>query len=136
MARKQNKPLPPLDWLQPRLRLAHRLSLLLLAALAILLTVWNLAFADLHGARPWVIIGIELVPLLLIAPGMLLGSPRAHAWACFVMNLYFIKGVLALIDPARVWLGILETLFSVALFGSALMYTRWKYQHERRLQGE
>lgn len=136
MARKKNKPLPSLQWLQPRMRLVHIASLLLLAALALLLAVWNHFFADLHGARTWVITSIELAPLLLVGPGMLLGSPRAHAWACFVMNLYFIKGILALIDPARAWLGVLETLLSVLLFTSALLYTRWRYQYERRMAGE
>ncbi len=131
MARNKDKPLPPLEWLQPRMRLMHVVSLVLLAALALLLVVWNQFFADLHGARTWVISAIELFPLLLVAPGMLLGSARVHAWACFVMNLYFIKGVLAWIDPARAWLGVLETLLSVALFTSALLYVRWRYQYER-----
>ncbi|NLD14317.1 MAG: DUF2069 domain-containing protein [Gammaproteobacteria bacterium] len=136
MARKKNKPLPPLEWLQPRMQAARLLSAVLLAALAVLLLVWNLWFADLHGARIWVIASIELAPLLLVAPGMLLGSARVHAWACFMMNLYFIKGVLAWIDPARAWLGAAETLLSVALFTSALLYTRWRYQYERHLAGE
>lgn len=136
MARKKDKPLPSLEWLQPRMRLMHLTSLFLLAALAILLVVWNQFFADLHGARTWVISGIELFPLLLVAPGMLLGSARVHAWACFVMNLYFIKGVLAWIDPARAWLGMLETLLSVTLFTTSLLYVRWRYQYERHLAGE
>lgn len=136
MARKKNKPLPPLEWLQPRLRIARLLSLLQLIALVLLLLMWNLWFADLHGARIGVISSIELAPLLLVAPGMLLGSARVHAWACFMMNLYFIKGVLAWIDPARAWLGAAETLLSVGLFTSALLYTRWKYQQERHLAGE
>lgn len=136
MARKTKKPLPPLDWLMPRMRLARGMSAGLLLALIALLALWNQFFADLHGARSWVITSIELAPLLLVAPGMLLGSARAHAWVCFVVNLYFIKGVLAWIDPARMWLGILETLLSVALFVCALLYTRWRYQYERHQAGE
>ena len=114
----------------------HIVSLLLLATLATSLVVWNQFFADLHGARTWVINSVELVPLLLVAPGMLLGSARVHAWACFVMNLYFIKGVLAWIDPSRTEIGIIETTLSVSLFMSAMLYTRWRYQYERRLSGE
>lgn len=136
MSRKKDKPLPPLEWLKPRMRAAHIISLLLVFSLAVLLAAWNHWFADLHGARPWVITSIELAPLLLVIPGMLLGSARVHAWACFVMTLYFIKGVLAWIDPSRAWLGALETLFSVSLFLSALYYTRWRYQYERHLAGE
>jgi NAD(P)H dehydrogenase (quinone) len=38
--------------------------------------VYYLVVADLHGARPWVILLIELMPLLILAPGMLMGSAR------------------------------------------------------------
>lgn len=125
---KKNKLLPEPDWLLPRVKISRVLSLVSFLALIVLLLVWNLFFADLHGARPWVIISIELIALLIIAPGMLLGSPRTHAWAAFIVNLYFIKGVLASIDPSRTWLGILEISLSVSLFFSALYYTRWSYQ--------
>lgn len=128
---KKNKLLPEPDWLLPRVKISRVLSLVSFLALIALLLVWNLFFADLHGARPWVIISIELIALLIIAPGMLLGSPRTHAWAAFIVNLYFIKGVLASIDPSRTWLGILEISLSVSLFFSALYYTRWSFQLNR-----
>ncbi|SER60846.1 Uncharacterized membrane protein [Azotobacter beijerinckii] len=135
MARKA-KPLPSLEWLAPRLKASRALTLASFLALATLLVMWNLAFADLHGARPWVIIGIQLLPLALLAPGLLLGNARAHAWACFVVNLYFIQGVTAAIDPARRLFGWLEALLGLTLFCAALLYTRWRFQHDRRLAGE
>lgn len=135
MARK-NKPLPALEWLEPRVKLSRALSLASFAGLALLLLVWNLAFANLHGARTWVVLGIQLIPLLLVAPGMIAGNPRAHAWVCFIVNLYFIQGVLAAIDPARMIYGWLETLISLTLFISALLYTRWGYQYARKAAGE
>jgi len=133
---KPPKPLPELNWLAPRLRLSRILSLLSFLGLAVLLVLWNLAFADLHGARPWVVISIQLVPLLLLAPGLLLGNARAHAWTCFVVNIYFIQGVLAAIDPARALLGWTEALLSLTLFCAALLYTRWRFQYDRKLAGE
>jgi len=136
VANKKSKPLPELSWLVPRLRITRILSLISLTALVILLVIWNAYFADLHGARTWLITSIELLPLVLIAPGVLLGTARGHAWACFVVNLYFIKGVLASIDPNRAWLGYTETALSVLLFCSALMYTRWRFQYDRKLAGE
>lgn len=135
MARKP-KPLPSLQWLTPRVKASRALSLASFIALAVLLAVWNLVFADLHGARTWVVVAIQLIPLLLVAPGMVAGSPRAHAWTCFIVNLYFIQGVLAAIDPARMVYGWLEAIISLTLFTSALLYTRWAYQYERRLAGE
>lgn len=133
---KKPKVLPSIDWLAPRLRLARALSLASFFGLIALLTVNNLLFADLHGARTGVILAVELVPLALLLPGMLLGNARAHAWTCFVVNLYFIKGVLAVFDPARALFGYLEVAISLALFVSALLYVRWRFQYDRRLAGE
>ena len=53
-----------------------------------------------------------------------------------MVNLYFIKGVLAAFDPARSLLGWIEVLLSVSLFCAALMYTRWRFQYDRILAGE
>ncbi len=133
---RQPKVLPPLDWLAPRVRITRALSLACLFGLIALLVVNNLWFADLHGARVEVIMAIELIPLLLVLPGMLMGSARAHAWTCFVVNIYFIKGVLAAFDPARALFGWVEVLVSLGLFVSGLLYVRWKFQLERRLAGE
>lgn len=130
------KPLPPLDWLAPRVKLSRVLSLASFLALAALLLAWNLLFADLHGARTWVVLSIQLIPLLLVAPGIFSGNPRAHAWACFIVNIYFIQGVLAAIDPARALFGWLEAILSLLLFCTALLYTRWRYQQQRKVAGE
>ncbi len=80
-----------------------------------------------------VILLIELVPLVILAPGMLLGSARGHSWMCFAVNLYFIKGALAAYDPNRQWFGVLEMLASLAVFCTALLYVRWRHQLNRRL---
>ncbi|MCL7461556.1 DUF2069 domain-containing protein [Pseudomonas sp. NW5] len=130
------KPLPPLDWLQPRVRLARVLTLIAFLALLLALAVWYLQIVDLHGARPWVILGVQAVPLLLLAPGILLGSARVHAWLCYVINLYFIQGVVTAFEPGRLTFGLVEALLSSVVFCAALLYTRWRFQLERRLAGE
>jgi uncharacterized membrane protein len=130
------KPLPSLEWLQPRLKLSRVLSLLSFFGLAALLLAWNLCFAEIPGKLLWVILGVQLAPLLLLAPGLVLGNARAHAWACFVVNLYFIQGVLAAFDPSKALYGWLLTLLSFSLFCAALMFTRWRFQYERKLAGE
>lgn len=136
MARKKHKPLPSLEWLQPRLRLSRALVLTAFFGLAALLLGWNLFYADLHGARTGVVLAVQLLPLLLVAPGLLLSHVRTYAWACFLINLYFIQGVLAAFDPARRTFGWLELSLSVALFCGALLYTRWRFQYERKRAGE
>lgn len=135
MARKP-KPLPSLDWLRPRLRVTRALVLIAFFGLAALLLGWNLFYADLHGARTWVVLCVQLLPLLLVAPGLLMAHVRTYAWACFLINLYFIQGVLAAFDPARRVFGWLELSFSVVVFCAALLYTRWRFQYERKRAGE
>ena len=126
---KKPKILPPVEWLEPRVRLMRILSLVCFFGLVGLLCGYYLLVADLHGARPWVILLIELVPLLLMAPGMLSGSARGHSWVCFVVNLYFIKGALAAYDTNRQMFGLLEMFASLAVFTSALLYVRLSLIH-------
>jgi len=135
VARKP-KALPALEWLAPRVRWGRIAALLCFFGLIALLCIYYLGFADLHGARPWVILSIELVPLLVLSPGMLIGSARGHSWTCFVVNLYFIKGALAAYDPSRMVFGVLEMLASLAVFISALLYARWRFQYDRKIAGE
>lgn len=130
------KPLPALAWLKPRMAISRAISLASFLALAVLLLVWNLVFADIPGKLLWVIVAFQLVPLLLLAPGLILGNARAHAWACFVVNLYFIQGVLAAFDPSKALFGWAQAVLSVSLFCAALMYTRWCFQYDRKLAGE
>ena len=133
---KKPKVLPPIEWLQPRVRLMRVVSLACFFGLIALLCVYYLMFANLHGARPWVILLIELVPLMFVVPGMLMGSPRGHSFTCYVVNLYLIKGALAAFHPNRQVFGLLEIAASVAVFVSALLFVRWRYQLDRRLSGE
>ncbi|MFP3518090.1 DUF2069 domain-containing protein [Pseudomonas sp. SIMBA_077] len=135
MAKKPNV-LPSIEWLAPRVRLMRVLSLTCFLGLIGLLCVYYLLFANLHGARPWVILLIELVPLLILLPGMLKGSPRGHSFTCYVVNLYLIKGALAAFDSNRQVFGLLEIAASVMLFISAMLFVRWRYQLDRRLAGE
>lgn len=130
------KPLPNLAWLEPRVKLTRWISLASFVALALLILLWNLFFADLNGARPWGILIFALTPLALLAPGMLAGNPRASAWLCFVVNPYFIAGVLAVTEPETTWFDWALLMLSSALFCSALMYTRYRFQFDRKLAGE
>ncbi|MDY7218651.1 DUF2069 domain-containing protein [Denitrificimonas sp. JX-1] len=139
MAKKNDKPLPELNWLKPRLRISRLISLVSLAALAALLVVWNLFFInrpDTPGLGAAAIITIALTPLMIVALGMLLGSEKTHIWACILINIYFIHGVVASFSPVNAWLGYTETFLSVLLFCSAFMHTLWSFKYKRKLAGE
>lgn len=79
MARK-NKPLPEVAWLQPRLALSRAISLGSFVGLVLLILIRDLIYADAHGAAswvPWLVLAFKLLPLLVVAPGLLMGSARA-----------------------------------------------------------
>lgn len=139
MAKRQSKPLPELSWLEPRLRISRTISLFSLAGLAVLLVLWNLFFTNRTGSAglgALAIISIALIPLMIIALGMILGSAKTHIWACILINIYFVHGVLASFSPEQAWLGYAETFLSVVLFCSAFMYTLWSFKYKRKLTGE
>lgn len=131
-----DKPLPSLAYLNPRLRLCRAFALFGYLGLLVTLLIYNALVADLHGANPWVIIGTLTVPLLIFMPGMLTGNIRAHAWLCFVVNLYFIYGVLTCFQPDRMAYGLLLTGFSLLFFIPAMGYVRWGFQAQRVNNGE
>ena len=139
MAKKNSKPLPELSWLEPRLGIRRAISLFSLVALAVLLVVWNLFFTNRvnsPGLGTLAIISIALIPLIIIALGIILGSAKTHIWACILINIYFVHGVLASFSPDKAWLGYAEIFFSALLFCSAFMHTLWQFKYNRKLAGE
>ncbi|MEH6672363.1 DUF2069 domain-containing protein [Halopseudomonas sp.] len=133
---KADKPLPPLAYLEPRLRISRLLSLIGYIGVMLSLLVYNAFFAELHGANPLVIIGTLLVPLLIFLPGIFMGNVRAHAWLCFAINLYFIYGVLVCFQPGRLIYGSLLVGFSLLYFIAAMGYVRWGFQAKRVREAE
>lgn len=136
MSRRKKKPQPSLKGLTHRRRLSRILSLISFLSLATLVAGWNLFYADLHGARPWVIAGVQLLPLLIVAHGVIRGKPQAHTWTCFIVNLYLIQGIQALMIPERQLYGALSSACSLVLFVSALLYVRWSGQYRCKAASE
>ncbi|UTW13337.1 DUF2069 domain-containing protein [Marinobacterium rhizophilum] len=114
--------------LDAKLRMARLLTLTSYAALLSLLSAWYLWLAPAPGDRPWIVWLWHLVPLLAFAPSVLLGKPRAHAWLCFVLLLFFIEAVLAATHPATFGLGLSYAILVSVLFSAAMYYARWKSQ--------
>jgi uncharacterized membrane protein len=133
---RADKPLPSLDYLEPRVRISKLLGWLGYFGLMLTLLIHTVFFADLHGARTWVILAVQLVPLLIFVPGILAGSPRTFAFLCFAINLYFIHGVLVCFQPGRGLYGGLLVFLSLLYFLAALGYVRWAFQMQRVRNGE
>lgn len=125
---RADKPLPPLEYLQPRVKVSRLLAALGYFGLLACLIIYNGFIADLHGANPWVIASVVPLPLLIFLPGIVMGHIRTHAWLCFAINLYFIYGVLVCFTPDQKIYGGLLVGTSVLFFLAALGYVRWSYQ--------
>lgn len=65
------------------------------------------------------------VPLLLPLPGILMGKPYTHAWANFVLMLYFLHGFTILyVDQGERWLALVELALTTAAFLGNILYAR------------
>ncbi|MFT0212894.1 DUF2069 domain-containing protein [Pseudomonas sp. F1_0610] len=133
---KAKKPLPSIEWLEPRARKAHLVAIIFLFALITLLSYWNIFLVDHYNKQVWALIAYESIPLILVLPGILKGSPYAYSWACFAILLHFLEGVWMLMEPQKQWIGVAETLITTGFFISAMYYIRWKYQLIRKHNGE
>jgi uncharacterized membrane protein len=108
--------------LATKLRVAHLTTNLSYAALLIVLTAW--AFTLTQGASVvlWAIVSL---PLLILWPGMRKKRHRSYSWLCFVILLYFIKGVEGTMSPAVAWTDVSILALSVVIFIGAMLTSRW-----------
>ncbi|MBD1555998.1 DUF2069 domain-containing protein [Vibrio sp. S9_S30] len=65
------------------------------------------------------------VPLLLPLPGILAGKPYTHAWANFVLMLYFLHALTILyVNEGERWLAAVELLLTTIAFVGNTLYAR------------
>ncbi|MGF1695846.1 DUF2069 domain-containing protein [Vibrio lamellibrachiae] len=65
------------------------------------------------------------VPLLLPLPGILAGKPYTHAWANFVLMLYFLHALVILtIGEGEILLASIELGLTTMAFTGNILYTR------------
>jgi uncharacterized membrane protein len=67
---------------------------------------------------------IQVLPLLLVLPGVLRGSFRGYLFASLAASLYFIHGTLQAATPGLRTMGLWEVGFAVALIGAASLAMR------------
>lgn len=96
-------------------------------------TLWHIFLIPVPTANPWVILLVHLAPLLAFSWVIYTGSPRGHAWFCFVLILPFIQSVLAAFNPNTQLYGLGYALLVSLLFSSAMMYTRWQARYNKQL---
>jgi uncharacterized membrane protein len=69
---------------------------------------------------------MQIVPLLLILPGILKLGSRTLQWTGFLVLFYFTQGVLQIFSaqPLQRWLGALTLLFCLVLFTAVIVTMR------------
>lgn len=100
--------------------------LVLSACYALLLLIFlrtslSLNMISAAGAVAW---GIQALPLLAMLPGLHKARPRTYAWTAFIIQLYFIHGVVLVFNPARLGWGLVQVLLSVVIFAGLVVFIR------------
>ncbi len=96
-----------------------------LIALIILCLVWELGLAPLRPGGSWLV--LKVVPLLFPLRGVLKGNLYTLQWACMLILLYFMEGVVRVwSDPSQmsVLMAALEIVFSLTFYLCAILYLR------------
>jgi uncharacterized membrane protein len=92
------------------------------AGLLGLIVAWNLSSPPTSISLPAILI-VALVPLLVLAPGMLSATPKTHAYMAYVSLLYLTHGLVTAAtpgDPDRL-LGTVEAVLALFLLVSAAL---------------
>lgn len=108
-----------------KLTLGRALSWALYTGLILAYCIWQLTRA---GGPSYLFWAIQVLPLLLVLPGMKAGSPRSYIWLCFLLIAYFLKGFEGVILPSRAWIDYIVLSVSVVLFISSMFTSRWLQQ--------
>lgn len=111
-----------------KLRVARQFTLIGLGLLVFGLCVWQMTRAS---GPIYVLWAVQLLPLLIFVPGLVRNNPRGYIGFCFILLLYFIKGVEGVFSPARLWIDYLLLSLSVFLFISSMMTSRWLQQEQQ-----
>ncbi len=91
------------------------------------IAIWQLFLSPHPHLNPITLAIAWCIPLLLPLPGILSGKPYTHAWANFVLMLYFLHALTMLyVDEGERWLAVVELLLTSASFVGNSLYARFR----------
>ncbi len=103
--------------------------------LLVLLMLWYTWLAPSDTIPKSVVLVIFVGPLLLPLRGLLHGRPYTHAWASFLIWIYFIHGVMeAYATPEHRLLASLEIILSLTMYTGTVFYARLQSRHAKIIQ--
>lgn len=88
--------------------------------------VWDTWVAS---GRFWVPLLLQLVPLLLLLPGLLSKYYRSYSWLCFIVLAYFTSYVVQVYSPTRQWHDWLALIATIIIFIAGMYASRWLQRH-------
>lgn len=109
---------------------AHIASLFFYCVLIALFSVNQWLRAEGISLLQW---GVQCGPLFLFWFGLRKRHRRTYLWLCFVLLLYFIKGVEGVMTPGVDSFDWILLIASTALFITSMMTARWQYVREKIL---
>lgn len=64
---------------------------------------------------------LQVLPLVILAPGVAAGRPTAYFWSSLAATLYFIHGVLQVMNPDTRVIGIPGVVFALGWFVTSVL---------------
>ena len=64
---------------------------------------------------------VQVLPLLIVVPGLFALRPRGFLFAALISTLYFVHGVLLSVDPSDRVMGLSEAGFAIALLSLSVI---------------
>lgn len=111
--------------MQSTTKLYRLLALFGNLALLAWIMIWQLSLSPHPHISSTTLAIAWVVPLLLPLPGILAGKPYTHAWANFVLMLYFLHGFTILyVDDGERWLAFVELVLTTLAFFGNILYAR------------
>ncbi|MDO6683030.1 MULTISPECIES: DUF2069 domain-containing protein [unclassified Oceanobacter] len=121
-------------------RLAYRCligSYIALLLVLLVSTLSNPPAAAEPGLSMWLtgfgIAVFKSLPLMLFIPGLIARSHKSAAWLAYMILLYFVVSILFLFTPGSGTWGWLMVFACLAIFISAILFTRWQKRVEAGL---
>ena len=100
------------------------LYLCLSAVLILLATItWDTWIAEQEDF--WMALTLQVVPLLLLLPGLAKQYYRSYSWLCFLSLIYFTSYVIQVYSSNQQWHDWLGLSASIVIFSSAMFASRW-----------
>ncbi|MDR9828808.1 DUF2069 domain-containing protein [Vibrio sp. FNV 38] len=118
-----------MDAMSDKTRLYRISALVANLGLLLWVIIWQVTLSPHAHINPYALATLWSIPLLLPLPGILAGKPYTHAWANFVLMLYFLHSLTIIyIDEGERWLGSIELLLTCIAFVCNVLFTRLRGQ--------